>query len=134
MGSLLGIIANELTLLLIARIIQAAGASFIPRVGMIITNRYIPIHRKGEAMGKIASVTTLGFGIGPLLGGLVSEYVGWMYLFGVTLFALFMLPVYYRQLPREEVPKERFDLIGLVLLCVGAISLLLYISLKKMAV
>lgn len=100
MGSLLGIIANELTLLLIARIIQAAGASFIPRVGMIITNRY----------------------------------VGWMYLFGVTLFALFMLPVYYRQLPREEVPKERFDLIGLVLLCVGAISLLLYISLKKMAV
>ncbi|WP_155837151.1 hypothetical protein [Aneurinibacillus terranovensis] len=35
-----------------ARLIQALGASCIPGVSMIITNRYIPMNRRGEAMRK----------------------------------------------------------------------------------
>ncbi|MEW9668028.1 MFS transporter [Ammoniphilus sp. 3BR4] len=131
-GSVMGMLAHNLYLLLAARLIQASGASCVSGVGMVITNRYIPAHRRGEAMGKVASSSTLAFGLGPLVGGLVVQYWGWSYLFLITLFAFFMLPVYYKQLPSESRNNQAIDWVGLMLLSAGVISLLLVISTKNL--
>lgn len=127
-GSLIGIMANSYYLLIVARLIQAAGTCSIAALGMIVITRYIPEHRKGAAMGKMAAASTLGFGLGPLFGGLLTEYLGWRYLFAVSLIGVLMIPFYRMNIPNEKRPKEHFDFIGLLYLCVGAISLLLFIT------
>jgi DHA2 family metal-tetracycline-proton antiporter-like MFS transporter len=127
-GSLLGVFAQHVYTLVIARLIQALGASCIPGVSMIITNRYIPLERRGAVMGKVSSTTALAFGMGPIVGGIVSQYLGWKFLFVVTLSALLMLPVYYKQLPAENITKDKIDFTGIFLLSTGVICSLLFIS------
>ncbi|WP_162142470.1 hypothetical protein [Aneurinibacillus terranovensis] len=62
---------------------------------------------------------------------MISEHAGWKYLFFITFFALIMLPVYYTQLPVEEEGKSKVDIVGIVLLSVGVMGLLLFISTKN---
>lgn len=127
-GSLIGLFSSHFYLLLLARLIQAAGASCIPGLGMVITARYIPVERRGEAMGKITSAVTLGFGMGPLMGGIITEYLGWSYLFLITLLALSTLPIYRKYLPFEQTNSDSTDIKGLLLLSFGVVSFLLWIS------
>lgn len=132
-GSIIGILADSYYLLIVARLIQAAGTSSISALGMIVITRYIPDGRKGGAMGKVAAASTLGFGLGPLVGGLLTEYLGWRFLFVVSLIGVLMIPFYRMNVPNEERPKEHFDIIGLLYLCIGAISLLLLITTENIA-
>lgn len=130
-GSLAGMSANHFTTLLVARVLQASGASCIPGLAMVVSSKYIPVHRRGTAMGKISAGATLGFGLGPLLGGMITEYAGWAFLFAITLLAVVTIPIYRKHLPDEELEKEPFDVIGLITLCVGVISTMLAITSKQ---
>ncbi|MBU8906099.1 MFS transporter [Desertibacillus haloalkaliphilus] len=127
-GSVIGMVANAYYLLLIARLLQAAGACSISALGMIMVTRYIPAEQKGAAMGKIAAASTLGFGLGPLFGGLLTEYFGWMFLFAISLLGVLMIPIYRLNIPEESTKRDHFDVFGLIYLCLGAISLLLFIT------
>ena len=50
-------------------------------LGMIMAVRYIPLSRRGRAMAIIASSASLAFGLGPVIGGVITQYLGWNYLF-----------------------------------------------------
>jgi MFS transporter, DHA2 family, metal-tetracycline-proton antiporter len=127
-GSIMGVLVESYYLLIVARLIQAAGTSSISALGMIAITRYIPENRKGAAMGKVAAASTLGFGLGPLVGGLLTEYLGWRFLFVVSLISVLMIPVYRMNVPEDKRPKEHFDIVGLLYLCIGAVALLLFIT------
>ncbi|EGL83251.1 major facilitator superfamily MFS_1 [Caldalkalibacillus thermarum TA2.A1] len=128
LGSVVGVLAPSFGILIGARIMQAAGASAIPGLGMVMTSRYIPLERRGRSLGKIAAASSLGFGLGPVLGGLISQFFGWSSLFFITLLGLLMLPVYRNQLPNEESRKGHFDVGGMGLLALAVIAMLAWIS------
>ncbi|MFJ8063199.1 helix-turn-helix domain-containing protein [Psychrobacillus sp. NPDC096426] len=56
----------------------------------------------------------IGFGIGPLVGGVLTEFFGWRYLFGVSLLSIIGLPFYFRLLPLEKWEKKGFDYVGML--------------------
>ncbi|WP_158736790.1 MFS transporter [Alteribacillus sp. YIM 98480] len=126
-GSLSGAAASNFFILVLARLIQAAGASCIPGLGMVLTTIYIPSCRRGLAMGKLNAAAILGMGFGPLLGGLVTYYLGWSALFLMTASAAVMIPVYVKYLPIEKNSDTSFDIVGLLLFSAGLISLLLIV-------
>ncbi|MFE8699363.1 MFS transporter [Cytobacillus sp. FJAT-54145] len=127
-ASIVGFFSNSFYLLLSARILQAVGAGAVPGLAMVLAGRYIPLSRRGKAMALIASAASLGFGIGPVIGGAITQYLGWNYLFTVTGFVLFSTPFFKKLLPQEEIKNINFDLLGLILTACSVTSLLLFLS------
>ncbi|MBY6037458.1 MFS transporter [Fictibacillus nanhaiensis] len=127
-SSIIGYFANSFAFVLISRIVQAMGAGAVPGLGMVLATRYIPISRRGRAMSFISSAASLGFGLGPVIGGGITQLFGWNFLFIVTGLVLLLLPVFKVYLPVEKRQAGSFDLIGALLTGGGVTSLLLYLS------
>lgn len=128
LASLLGFFSTNFIVLLSSRILQAIGAGAVPGLGMIVAGRFIPLARRGKAMAIIASGASLGFGLGPVIGGIVTQYLGWNFLFAVTLLVVLLIPFFNVLMPKEEVKKGQFDLVGAVLTAVSVTGILLYLS------
>lgn len=127
-ASIIGFFASDFYLLLAARIIQAAGAGAVPGLAMVLVRRYIPISRRGKAMAFIISAGSLGFGLGPVIGGTITQYLGWKYLFGITCFVVLFIPFFRKLLPKEDVKRGHFDLFGAILTGLCVTGLLLFLS------
>lgn len=111
-GSIEGLIA--------ARVVQGLGASMITPQTMAIITRIFPAQRRGAAMalwGATAGVATL---VGPILGGVLVDGLGWEWIFFVNVpvgLVGFVLAV--RLVPRLETHTHRFDWLGVALSGVG---------------
>lgn len=127
-SSLLGYFAHHYVLLMAARILQAVGAASFPGLGMVLFSRYIPAERRGRAMSAIASSVSLGFGLGPLVGGALTQFLGWNYLFVLTGLVLFTMPFFQKHLPAEHDKSVRFDFFGSLLVALGTTGLLLFVT------
>jgi DHA2 family metal-tetracycline-proton antiporter-like MFS transporter len=125
LSSILGIFAHEFSALLAARILQSAGAGALAGLGLVIVSRYIPAERRGRAISMISAGSAMAFGLGPIAGGLISQYFGWNGLFAVTCLVLAVLPVLLRLLPREQTEAAGFDVWGAGLTVVNAAALLI---------
>lgn len=128
LGSLSGFFANSFLWLLLSRLFQAAGAAAIPGLSMVFASRFIPMAVRGRALAMIASASSLGFGLGPVVGGVITDYLNWNYLFLVTLLVIVMIPVLYKMLPAETIRKGAFDIWGAIMTGVGVTFFLLFIS------
>lgn len=128
LASLLGFFSSNFIILLTSRILQAIGAGAVPGLGMIVAGRFIPLARRGKAMAIIASGASLGFGLGPVIGGIVTQYLGWNYLFAVTMIVVLLIPLFKILMPSEEVKKGQFDFVGALLTAVSVTGILLYLS------
>jgi DHA2 family metal-tetracycline-proton antiporter-like MFS transporter len=127
-ASIIGFFSNHFFILLGARIVQAAGAGGVMGVGMIMTGRYIPLSRRGRAMAIIASTASLAFGLGPVIGGVITQYLGWNYLLAVSGFSVLSIPFFQQLLPKEVIKKGHFDLYGAILTGLSVTGLLLFLS------
>jgi MFS transporter, DHA2 family, metal-tetracycline-proton antiporter len=127
-ASIIGFFSNGFFILLGARIVQAAGAGGVMGLGMIMAGRYIPLSRRGRAMAIIASTASLAFGLGPVIGGVITQYLGWNYLFAVSGFSVLSIPFFQQLLPKEVIKKGHFDLYGAILTGLSVTGLLLFLS------
>ncbi|MDT0121010.1 MFS transporter [Paenibacillus sp. RRE4] len=130
-ASVLGFFSDHFIVLLIARLVQAAGAASVPGLAIVLITRYIPNDRRGKSMAVIMSASSLGLGLGPVLGGSITQFLGWHDLFIVTGLALFLIPVFYKLLPRETPQKGSFDMLGAVLLAIGTTGILLFLTSRQ---
>lgn len=127
-SSIIGFFSNSFYMLLTARVLQAAGAGAVPGLAMVLAGKYIPILRRGKAMSLISSAASLGFGLGPVIGGAITQYLGWHYLFLITGFVILILPLFQRLLPKEDAKQVHFDSFGGLLTGLGVTGLLLFLS------
>lgn len=127
-ASLFGFFTTNFVWLMIARLAQAAGAAAIPGLSFVFAGRYVPVAKRGRAMALIASASSLGFGLGPVVGGAITDYFDWNYLFIFTLLAMLIIPFLGKLLPKEEVRTGTFDIIGALLTGFTVTSFLVFIS------
>ncbi|WP_337101147.1 MFS transporter [Paenibacillus sp. YIM B09110] len=127
-AAMIGLFSDSFIPLLVARLLQASGAGAIPALSMVLITRYVPVGRRGKAMAAIMSAASLGLGLGPVIGGVIVEYWGWHYLFGVTSLTLLLIPFYVRLLPKETPAKGSFDLLGALFVGIGTTGLLLFLT------
>ncbi|MCZ8523957.1 MULTISPECIES: MFS transporter [Paenibacillus] len=130
-GSVIGLFSHHFYGVLIARLLQAAGAAAAPGLGVVLVTKYIPVERRGKSMSTIISAASFGFGLGPIVGGTLSQYFGWNMLFIVTAMVLLLLPVFYRSLPVQPPAPVRFDGIGALLIGLGVTGLLLFLTSRQ---
>jgi EmrB/QacA subfamily drug resistance transporter len=67
-----------------ARIVQGAGAALMNPATLSIISATFPPRQRGTAIGIWAGVSALALAIGPLVGGLLSEHVGWSSIFYIN--------------------------------------------------
>ncbi|WP_138753223.1 MFS transporter [Paenibacillus sinopodophylli] len=127
-ASILGFFSHHYVLLLVARLLQASGAGSVLSLTIVLITRFIPLSRRGKSMALITSAASLGLGLGPVIGGAITEYLGWNDLFIVTGISLLLIPVFHRLLPEEASNKGSFDVLGAALVGIGSTGVLLYIT------
>jgi MFS transporter, DHA2 family, lincomycin resistance protein len=120
-GTLIAAIAFNFEMLMVARVLQAAGMGvLIPLMFNTILVVYPPEER-GAAMGFVGLVIMFAPAIGPTIAGLLIEYLTWHYIFWLSLpFLIIGLLVGLKYLENvTTVTKPRIDLISVVLSTIG---------------
>jgi EmrB/QacA subfamily drug resistance transporter len=110
--------ANSATFLLTARVLQGLGSAMIFATSMAIVVSVFPSHERGQALGINAAGVYLGSSMGPVFGGMITQYLGWRHVFSVTaLLGLVVIGLALKYLNGEwkSADGEPFDLIGSIL-------------------
>ncbi|KAA0023653.1 MFS transporter [Antrihabitans cavernicola] len=85
MGSLLCSVAPNTATLIVFRMIQAVGGSMLNPVAMsIITNTFTEPRERARAIGVWGGVVGLSMALGPLVGGILVDTVGWRSIFWIN--------------------------------------------------
>lgn len=113
-------LATDVETLIAARVLQGLGAAVMTPQTMAVITRIFPPDRRGAAMaiwGATAGMATL---VGPILGGVLVDGLGWEWIFfinvpiGVVGFILAL-----RNVPALSTHPHRFDIPGVLLSAAG---------------
>lgn len=113
-------LSGSLEMLIAMRAIQGLGAALMTPQTMAVITRTFPPNRRGAAMGLWGATAGVATLVGPLLGGVLVDGLGWEWIFfinipvGVIAFVLAWMLV-----PRLDTHPHKFDILGVVLSAVG---------------
>jgi EmrB/QacA subfamily drug resistance transporter len=123
-------VAQTLGMLIAARAMQGLGAAVMMALAMALVGETVPKARTGSAMGLLGTMSAIGTALGPSLGGLLIDGLGWpaIFLINVPLgLGTFHLAHRYLPVDRRVATSERagFDGVGTMLLAftLGAYAL-----------
>lgn len=129
-ASALAAVAPTLSLLIAARALQGLGAAAMMALSIASIGGTVPKERTGRAMGLLGTMSSVGTALGPTLGGLLIEGIGFPAIFLINLplgIAAFVLALRYlpADSPTTKEDRPSFDRIGTMLLAasLGAYAL-----------
>lgn len=122
-------LAQSETWIIVARAVEGAGAALMtPATGAIVMNAFAP-NERGKAMGIYSGVSMIFLALGPLIGGLLVQWVSWRAVFYVNLpLGIGMLALARVTMPRRSAATGgggSIDAVGVPLLIGGLGSLVL---------
>ncbi len=109
-----------------ARIVQGAGAALMNPATLSIISATFPPRQRGTAIGIWAGVSALALAIGPLVGGLLSQHVGWSSIFYINVpIGLVAIAASFLLIDesKDTTQDQRLDLPGLLSSGIGLFAL-----------
>jgi MFS family permease len=121
-GSVFTALAPSFGLLILARIVTAIGNSMGQSVGTAMVLSVFPSHERGKAIGAQTTSVAIGGAIGPVIAGLVLQFLPWEALFlmltipiGIAFIAgYFILDEKIVSQTRRGGSKQVFDWVGAI--------------------
>jgi EmrB/QacA subfamily drug resistance transporter len=116
--SLLSAVAPSAESLIIFRLLQGIGSAMIFVTGLAIITSVYPPNQRGKAIGINIATVYIALSLGPVLGGIMTQYLGWRSLFYVMVpLCVIILALTYWKLKDEwaECKGEKFDLTGSIM-------------------
>jgi EmrB/QacA subfamily drug resistance transporter len=84
-ASLAGGLATSELVLIAARVVQGIGAALASATALaLIVRIFAPLGRLNQALGIFTAVSSAGFSAGVILGGVLTEALGWRWIFFVN--------------------------------------------------
>ncbi|HEX9053176.1 MAG TPA: MFS transporter [Anaeromyxobacter sp.] len=123
--------ATTASMMIAARVVQAVGAGLLQANSVALITHAFPASERGKAIGIQGAVQAVSMALGPFVGGILIQAVGWRAIFFVnvpigvvgTLAALLVLPE-----NQSTGRKERVDWLGAALLAGGLAPLVLALN------
>ncbi|GAA1958945.1 DHA2 family efflux MFS transporter permease subunit [Agromyces allii] len=113
-------LSGDIGTLIAARVVQGLGASLMTPQTMAIITRIFPPQQRGAAMGLWGAVAGVAALVGPILGGLLVDSLGWEWIFIVNVpVGVIGFVLAWRLVPKLETHAHSFDWLGVVLSAVG---------------
>jgi MFS family permease len=117
-------LAPDTAALIAARAVQGAGAATVMPMALALLNGAFPPARRGWAIEIYGSVTGLAVLLGPVLGGAVTQGLGWQWIFWLNVpITLGAIPLVFTRIQEAFGPGGRVDLPGLALAAAAALGL-----------
>ncbi|GAA1522214.1 EmrB/QacA subfamily drug resistance transporter [Agromyces terreus] len=113
-------LSGDIGMLIAARAVQGLGAALMTPQTMAVITRVFPPTQRGAAMGLWGSVAGVATLVGPILGGVLVDSLGWEWVFFVNVpVGVIAFVAAWRLVPDLETHVHRFDWLGVVLSAVG---------------
>ncbi|MFZ2177195.1 MAG: MFS transporter [Rhodococcus sp. (in: high G+C Gram-positive bacteria)] len=119
-GSLTTALAPNLPILLLGwSVLEGIGAALIMPAIVSLVAANFPSDRRTAAYGLVAAAGAMAVAVGPLLGGAVTTFASWRYVFAGEVVLVLVILLVLRRI--EDVPpsKVRLDLVGSALSVLG---------------
>jgi EmrB/QacA subfamily drug resistance transporter len=125
-------LSTSSAMLIVARGVQGLGAAIVtPAALSIISTTFTEGSERNKALGAWGAVGGSGAAAGVLMGGILTKYLGWEWIFWVNvpvgLTVLILTPIYVRESRRENVVHD-YDPLGALSVTSGLIVLVYAIS------
>jgi EmrB/QacA subfamily drug resistance transporter len=129
-GSIFAGLSQSTAMLIAFRVLQGLGAGGMTALTQVVLSDLVSPRERGRYMGYLGAVMGVGMVAGPLLGGVITDGLGWRWCFYVGVpFAVAALVTLQRtlHLPRRR-REARIDWPGVVLISAGVSLLLIWVS------
>ena len=120
LASVLSVLAPGATLFLCSRFLQGIGSAMIFGTGIAILTSVYPPQRRGWVLGINVAATYSGLSLGPYVGGMLTQHLGWRSVFwAATPLGVLILAAVWLKMPQEwrEARGESFDWPGSAVYC-----------------
>ncbi len=120
-GTIVSAVAPTFDILLVGRLIQAAGAGIIMPLLMNVILTVFPPNKRGAAMGMVGFAIIFAPAVGPAIAGYVMEHYSWRTMFyGMIPIAVIVIAVafiYLKNVAERSYPK--IDIVSVILSTIG---------------
>ncbi|MES5884173.1 MFS transporter [Bacillus thuringiensis] len=133
-GSIVGFVNQSYEIIIFARLVQASGGAAFIALSMIAVAKLVAPAKKPGALAMISSSIALAVGIGPLVGGAITNTLGWPYLFlfmVISMVGIFLLVKFMPEEVQHTDEVFHFDFIGAFLLFVLITTVLLGVNINS---
>jgi EmrB/QacA subfamily drug resistance transporter len=129
-GSALCGFAGSMPELILYRLIQGFGAGAIQPIALTIVGDLYPGAQRARVQGYLSSVWGISSVLGPLAGGLITQHLGWAWVFWINIpVGLIAIYLFGRYLPEKVVRTERrVDWAGALLFTAATAALMLALT------
>lgn len=125
LGTLCGLLAPHLAVLVVARVLMAAGGAAVLPSAMAMARNSLAPDRQARAFAAFGAMMGLSAAIGPTMGGELTARFGWRAVFVPNL-AILALSVLLARAPTARAAagarRPAFDLLGTLLLAVALVA------------
>ncbi|MDR0980758.1 MAG: MFS transporter [Methanocalculaceae archaeon] len=119
---------NSYPSLLIGRVLQALGGAMLMAIAPAMITTFVPPEQKGKAMGILMTIAALGTALGPVLGGFLTQYFSWEWIFYINVpVGVLAIVLGVKAIPVQNkgtTTLKTFDKYGAVLIFLGLATLL----------
>ena len=115
-------IAPSATVVIVFRAVQGLGAALIFPVSVSVLTNTLPAEKSGHAIGLAYGIAGLGNAAGPLVGGLLTQTLGWRSVFWMLVpLSAISIVIAMLTIPEtsDDTVPRRVDLRGLALITTG---------------
>ena len=119
-------LATDINFLIGARIVQGVGAAIMNPATLSIITATFPPRQRGMAIGIWAGVSAMALAIGPLVGGALTQYAHWSWIFFINVPVGILGIIVTRWAvdeSRDTSQDQRLDLPGLLTSGLGLFAL-----------
>jgi EmrB/QacA subfamily drug resistance transporter len=119
--------ATSMPQLILFRVVQGLGAGGVQPLTFTIVGDIYTLEERGKVQGLFSGVWGVSSVVGPLIGGLITQYISWRGIFYMNLpFGLLSIILLWVYLHEQLEPRRpRIDYLGATLLAIGVTALLL---------
>lgn len=127
LGSFVCAVSPTLEIMIGARAVQGLGASMIAAAAPLLITRFLPENKRGFGMGVIATTGGIALTLGPPLGGLITAYLSWHWMFLINVpIGIAAIIIAKSAIPSAKPNKQKFDIVGTILMFIAIASMIMF--------